>query len=49
LKTESTTIKAIVPTESPTTDIIDITFIKLCDFFEIKYRFAIKRLNRIYA
>jgi hypothetical protein len=43
LKTDNTTIKAIVPTKSPTTDIIEITFIRLCDFLEIKYRFAMKK------
>ena len=34
LKTESTTISAIVPTQTPTAEIMEIMLIALCDFLE---------------
>jgi hypothetical protein len=43
LKTDNTTISAIVPTATPIMEMIEITLIKFFFFLEKKYRLAIKR------
>jgi hypothetical protein len=40
LNAESTIIRARVPTPIPATEIQEIILITLCDFLDIKYRFA---------
>ncbi len=40
LNTDKTTINAIVPTATPTTEIAEITLIAFLDFLEKRYLFA---------
>jgi hypothetical protein len=43
LNTDKTMTNAIVPTATPNTDRAEITFMALCDFFENKYRRAMRK------
>jgi hypothetical protein len=43
LKTESTMISAMVPTDTPATETAEIIFIAFLDFFAKRYLFAIYR------
>jgi hypothetical protein len=45
LKIDNTQINAAVTTIIPAAEIADIILITLCDFFENKYRRAIKNAN----
>lgn len=42
LNADKTITKAIVAMQTPVMAMYEITLIALCDFFEIKYRFAMK-------